>query len=282
MFSTDGSSLYLQWELSHAPDADERFSVKFTIQLSNNTVTVKLVDLNCDLRCDRDQRVSYRLTDVETNSIYLAEVTVINLYGQSSKIYLFDPQAIISEAIGGVQYPDNCATIAIPFVIIILLLISADVLLLVIFVVWYLRYYRTRQATLKHRILSIPDKQYLEMSPRDTTTDGYYNITNKPRDNPQFYAESNIAPVEAVAEPTYAHIDEDGKVYEVVKTDRDYEVMKSDDSAEVAYTNVSSFLYNLSVYLSLFSSLSLAFVGTQLTVVCSRYLEVMLLLSVYN
>ena len=282
MVSIDGSSLHLQWELSHTPDADERFSVKFTIQSSNNTVTVKLVDLNCDLTCDRDQRVSYKLTDVETNSNYLAEVTVINLYGQSTKLYLFDPQDIISKAIGGVQYPDNCAVIAIPVVIIILLLLLGYVIILVIFVVWYLRYYRTKQATLKHRILSKPDRQYVEMSPRDTTTDGYYNLTNESCDNPQFYAESNIAPVEAVAEPTYAHIDEDGKVYEVVKTDRDYEVMKSDDSAEVAYTNVSSFLYNLSVYLSLFSSLSLAFVGTQLTVVCSRYLEVMLLLSVYN
>ena len=251
MFAIDGSSLYLHWELSHAPDADERFSVKFTIQSSNNTVTVKLIDLNCDLTCDRDQRVSYRLTDIETNSIYLAEVSVINLYGQSSKIYLFDPQDIISEAIGGVQCPDNCATIAIPFLIIIFLLISADVLLLVIFVVWYFRYYRTKQATLKHRILSIPDKQYLEMSPRDTTTDEYYNLTNKSRDNPQFYAESNIAPVEAVAEPTYAHIDEDGKVYEEAKTDRDYEVMKPDDSTKVAYVNVSTFLYHLSVYLTL-------------------------------
>ena len=252
----------------HAPDADELFSVKFTIQSSNNTVKVKLVDLNCDLTCERDQSVSYRLTDVEINSIYLAEVTVINLYGQSTEIYQFYPQAIISEAIGGVQCPDNCATIAIPFVIIILLLLSGYVITLVIFVVWYLRYYRTKQATLKHRILSKPDKQYLEMSPRDTTTDGYYNLTNKPRDNPQFSAESNIAPVEAVAEPTYAHIDEDGKVYEEAKTDRDYEVMKSDDSTKVAYVNVSTFLYHLSIYLSLSSSLSLAFVGTQLTVVC--------------
>ena len=217
--SIDGSSLYIQWELSHAPDADERFSVKFTIQLSNNTVTVKLVDLNCDLTCDRDQRVSYKLTDIETNSIYLAEVSVINLYGQSSKIYQFYPQAIISEAIGDIQYKDNSATIAISLVIVILSLLSGYVTIFVLLMVWYLRHYRTKRATLKHKMLSTPEKQYVEMSPRDTTTDGYYNQADERCDNPQLYAESNIAPVEAVAETVYAHIDEDSKVIEEAKTD---------------------------------------------------------------
>ena len=258
--------------MSHAPDADEHFSVEFTIQSSNNTVKVKLVDLNCDLTCDRDQRVSYKLRDVETNSIYLAEVTVINLYGQSTEIYQFYPQAIISEAIGGVQCPDNYVIIPL-LLIIILLLIFGYLILLFIHAI---RYYRTKKAKLKHEILSKPDRQYMEMSPKGTTTDGYYYLTNNPRDKPHFYAESNIAPVEAVAEPTYAHIDEDGKVYEEVKTDGDYEVMKSDDSTKVAYAKVSSFVYHLSVYLTLPSSLSLAFRGTLLIVLCSRYLEVLL------
>ena len=192
--------------------ADEHFKINFTIQSADSLVAKWEVVLNCNSTCDRDQRVSYKLTDVETDSIYLAEVTVINLYGQSTKIYLFDPQDIISKAIGGVQYPDNYVIISL--LIIILLLISGYLILLFIYAI---RYYRTKKAKLEHEILSKPDGQYMEMSPRDTTTDGYYNLAEEPRDNPQFYAESNIAPVEAVAEPTYAHIDEDGKVYEIMK-----------------------------------------------------------------
>ena len=234
--------MYLQWELSHPPLADERFSIKFTTQSADNSVTITKVDLSCDVTCVRDQRVSYKLTDIETNSIYLAEVTVINLYGESTKIYLFDPQDIISKTIGSVQCTENCATIAIPLVIIILLLILVDVIIIVIFVMWYFRYYRTKNAKLKCEKTINPGREYVEMSPRDITTEGYYNLVEEVHEDPQFHAERNIASSEAVAEPTYAHINEDGKVIEEGNKDRDYEVMQSDDSSRVTYSNVSAFL----------------------------------------
>ena len=240
VFSDDSRSLYLQWELSHSPLADERFIIKFTIQSADDSVAITKVDLSCDVTCDRDQRVSYELTEIVTNSIYLAEVTVINLYGESTKIYLFDPQDVISKTIGSVQ-SDNCATIAVPLVIIILLLISGYVIILVIFVIWYFRYYRTKNAKLKTEKTVSPNREYVEMSPRDTTTEGYYNLAAEVRKDPQFYAERNIASLDAVAEPTYAHIDEDGKVIEEGNKDRDYEVMQSDDSTRVTYSNVSAF-----------------------------------------
>ena len=239
VFSDDASSLYLKWEFSHLPLADERFIIKFTIQSADNSVAITKVYLSCDVTCVRDQRVSYKLTEIETNSIYLAEVTVINLYGENTKIYQFYPQAIISELIGSVQ-SDNCATTAIPFVIIILLLISGYVIILVIFVIWYFRYYRTKNRKLKCEKTMNPGREYVEMSPRDTTTEGYYNLVEEVREDPQSKAERNIASLEAVSEPTYAHIDEDGKVIEEGNKDRDYEVMQCDDSTRVTYSNVSA------------------------------------------
>ena len=273
MFSDDSRSLYLQWDLSHPPLADERFIIKFTIQSADNSVAITKVDLSCDVTCDRDQRVSYKLTEIETNSIYFAEVTVMNLYGESTKIYQFYPQAIISELIGGVQ-SENCATTSIPLVIIILLLILVDVIIIVIFVIWYFRYYRTDKAKFKRKTLMNPGREYVEMSPRDTTTETYYNLAEGVRVDPQFYAERNIASLEAVAEPTYAYIDEDGKVIEEGNKDRDYEVMQSDDSTRITYSNVSAFcLYNYTLSITLFYYLSLAFLAFSLSSLVSLVFE---------
>ena len=235
MYSTDDGSLILQWGLLHTPVADERFSIKFTIQSSQDIIAIREVDVSCDLSCHSSRRVSYELADVETDSIYIAEVTVINLYGQSTKIYQFYPQAIISEAIGGT---DNSASIAVPLVIIIILLLSGYIIILVIFVIWYLRQYRTKLATDKEET----PKHYVEMSTRVPPAEVYYNSVNESRENIQSYAETNITSLEAIAEPTYAHIDEDSKVIEEVKEDRDYVIMKLYDSTDVSYSNVSTFV----------------------------------------
>ena len=235
VYSTDDGSLILQWELLHTPVAEERFNIKFTIQSSKNIIAIREVDMSCDMTCHSSRRVSYELPEVETDSIYIAEVTVINLYGQSTRMYLFYPQAIISEAIGGT---DNSASIAVPLVIIIILLLSGYIIILVIFVIWYLRYYRTKQATDKEET----PKHYVEMSTRDPPAEVYYNLANESREDIQFYAERNMTSLEAIAEPTYAHIDEDSKVIEEVKEDRDYEIMKPDDSTDVTYFNVSTFV----------------------------------------
>ena len=274
VFSDDSRSLYLQWDLSHSPLADERFIIKFTIQSADNSVAITKVDLSCDVTCDRDKRVSYQLTEIVTNSNYFAEVTVMNLYGESTKIYQFYPQAIISELIGSVQCTDNSATIAIPLVIIIFLLILVDIIIIVIFVIWYFRYYRTDKAKFKRKTLMNPGREYVEMSPRDTTTEGYYNLVEEVREDPQFYAERNIASLDAVSEPTYAHIDEDGKVIEEGNKDRDYEVMQSDDPTRVTYSNVSAFcLYNYTLSITLFYYLSLAFLAFSLSSLVSLVLE---------
>ena len=239
MYSTDDGSLILQWELLHTPVADERFSIKFTIQSSQDIITIREVDVSCDMTChSSSRRVSYELAEVETDSNYIAEVRVVNLYGQSTKIYQFYPQAIISESIGCTQCTDNSASIAVPLVIIIILLLSGYIIILVIFVIWYLRQYRTKQATDKEET----PKHYVEMSTRDPPADDYYNLANESREDIQFYAERNITSLEAIAEPTYAHIDEDSKGLEEVKEDRDYEIMKPDDSTDVSYFNVSTFV----------------------------------------
>ena len=246
---SNGNSLHLRWDLSHQPIADEHFKIEFTIQSVDNSVTKSEVNLSCDAICESTQRVTYELTDINTDSIYLAEITVINLYGQSTKMYQFYPQAIISKATGGLPCAGVYAIIVVPLVTIILLLISGYIILLFIYVA---KYYKAKN--LKHELLSNPDRQYMEMSARDTTTDGYYNLPDESGENPRSY---NITSSEAIAEPTYAHIDDAGMVIEAVVNDRDYEVMQTDDSPRVTYSNVSNFEVKLNPsMISLFFSLA--------------------------
>ena len=218
--------MFLQWRLSHSPLADERFTVKLTIQSSNNTLTIREVYLSCHTICDSTQIASYKLTDIDTNSIYLAEVTVINLYGQSTKIYLFDPEDFVSESIGLLQWTDNCAMFAVPFVVIILLLTFGYVILLIIYLQ---KCYRKKRSILKLRKLSEP--QYIEMSPRGLGTVGYFNAGNELLENPQLNLETNIALIDVLSEPTYAHIDEAGTIVEEVKIDLNCETVEGESAA---------------------------------------------------
>ncbi|KAI6655452.1 hypothetical protein LOD99_11418 [Oopsacas minuta] len=92
------------------------------------------------------------------------------------------------------------------------------------------------------------NKDHIEMSLKESASHGYYNLgpNRATEGKSQFHAERTI--IETNLEPTYAHIDEDGRIFEVVgkligeeKRDRDYEIMKcGDDPQSLIYSNTQT------------------------------------------
>ncbi|KAI6660282.1 Protein sidekick-1-like isoform X8 [Oopsacas minuta] len=243
--SSNNDKLYLQWTISKQPIADEYFKIKITMQAADGSVKVTETILPCEVTCQRSKDVIHELTDIVTNSLYLAEVTVINLYGQQSRIYIFDPQAILTDVSGTSQCPDVNISIVVPLIIIIIILISVIMAIFIIFIIWYVKFKKIVPKSQCKPMQS--DKDYIEMSSKESTSHGYYNLgpNRATEGESQFHAERTI--IETNLEPTYAHIDEDGKVFEIEgkligeeNRDGDYEIMNcEDDPQSVTYSNLS-------------------------------------------
>ena len=75
------------------PLTGEHFTVKLIEHTANTeSKTVYEMDILCNETCRAEKRVFYKLTNFDANSIYIVEVTVISLYGESSKIDSFEAQ----------------------------------------------------------------------------------------------------------------------------------------------------------------------------------------------
>ncbi|KAI6660281.1 Titin isoform X20 [Oopsacas minuta] len=243
--SSNNDKLYLQWTISKQPIADEYFRIKIIMQAADGSLKVTETILPCDVTCQGSKDVIYELTDIVINSLYLAEVTVINLYGQQSRIYIFDPQAILTDVSGTSQCPDVNISIVVPLIIIIMILISVIMAIFIIFIIWYVKFKKIVPKSQCKPMQS--DKDYIGMSSKESASHGYYNLgpNRATEGESQFHAERTI--IETNLEPTYAHIDEDGKVFEIEgkligeeKRDGDYEIMKcGDDPQSVTYSNLS-------------------------------------------
>ena len=240
--SSNNNDFYLQWTLSQIPLADEYFMIKLTIQASNDAVEETEAILNCDSTCQRDQSVIYQLTGIVVNSLYLAEITVINQYGESSRMYQFFPQALFTDSQGSSQCTEVTGII-IPLVIIIIFLLLFIIFLFISLCIICVRYQsKPDSQRLKQQVTN---SEHIELFPNQFTSLPYYNLVSD---------DITIIQTQEVSEPTYARINEDGKVLEEMnvignvdstltreeKRDVDYENMKSADSTlVVAYTNVS-------------------------------------------
>ena len=243
--------------------ADEFFRIKLTIHAEDDSVEVTEVILSCDTTCLTDQRVIYQLTEIVPNSLYLADITVINQYGESSRMYKFFPQSILTDCQGFSQCTEVTGII-IPLVIIIILLLLFIIILIIALCIISVRYHSKTDS--QKLPLKLTNSDHIELFPNQFASQPYYNMVS-----------DNITSMqtEEILEPTYARIDDDGKVleerdvlnevdstligeekrdldYENMKSadctligegirDLDYENMKSVDSTlVVAHTNVSS------------------------------------------
>ena len=246
--SSNNNNFYLQWGLSQGPIADEYFRIKLTIQAADDSVEVTEVILSCDTTCQRDQIVIYQLTGIVTNSLYLADITVINQYGTASRMYQFFPQAILTDSQGSSQCTD-VISIIIPFVIIIIILLLFIIILVIALCIVCVRYHNKTDSQKLKLKQQITNSEYIELSPNKPTSEPYYKLIS---------GNTTITQTGEISEPMYAHIDENGEVLEerdVIgnvettligeeKRDVNYENMKSVDSTlVVAYTNVSCLKY---------------------------------------
>ena len=271
--SSSNNNLYLQWTLSQIPMADEFFRIKLTIQAEDDSVEVTEVILSCNTTCLTDQRVIYQLTGIVSNSLYLADITVINQYGNYSRMYQFFPQSILTSQ-GFSQYTEVTGIIITLVIIIVLLLLFIIILIIALCIICVRCHSKTDSQKLPQKLTN---SDHIELFPNQLASQPYYNMVS-----------DNITSMqtEEILEPTYARIDDDGKVleerdvlnevdstligeekrdldYENMKSadctligegisDLDYENMKSVDSTlVVAHTNVSCMLYvRMHVYTS--------------------------------
>ena len=242
--SSNNNNLYLQWTLSQIPMADEFFRIKLTIQAEDDSVEITEVILSCDTTCLTDQRVIYQLTGIVSNSLYLADITVINQYGNYSRMYQFFPQAILTDSQGFSQCTEVTGII-IPLVVIIILLLLFLIIFIIALCIIFVRYHSKTDSQKLQPKQQVTNSEHIELFPSQLASQPYYNLVS-----------DNITSMqtEEILEPTYARIDDDGKVLEEKdvldevdstligeeKRDLDYENMKSVDSTLVVeYTNVS-------------------------------------------
>ena len=232
--SSNNNNLYLQWTLSQIPIADEFFRIKLTIQAADDSVEITEVILSCNTTCLTDQRVIYQLTGIVSNSLYLADITVINQYGNYSRMYQFFPQAILTDSQGFSQCTEVTGIIIALVIIIILLLLFIIILIIALCIISVRYHSKTDSQKPKQQVTS---SEHIELFTNQLQP--YYNTVS---------TNTNITSMQTeLLEPTYARIDEYGKVVEerdvldeVDSTligegirDLDYEYIKPADSTQI-------------------------------------------------
>ena len=233
--SYDGE-FFLEWTLLTEPLADEHFTVKLTEQTANDVpITLSEMDILCNETCRAEKQVFYQLTDINTNSLYFAEVIVINIYGESSMIYIFGAQ----ENLDFLQ--QNSFSIILAMGGVILLFIIIVVVAVSIFMGWC--------CAKKCRGQSAPNRirpGELQMYPRRNRMLYDHNDSIGRRES-HCYTETNMNLIRNTEEPTYAHVNE----LFLARDERDaephdyeiYEVMTPIATKKENFSNVSCVRY---------------------------------------